>query len=50
MRCEARGQDFPVFLIEDAIAKNQFGHLRPFHRGLDDDGIAKGGRKLELAV
>jgi hypothetical protein len=30
--------------------KDQFGHFRSFHRGLDDEGTAKGGRKLELAA
>jgi len=44
----ARGQNLFIPFLENAIVKNQFGHLRSLHRRLDDQRISKGGRKFEL--
>src|SRR4030042_2969271 len=46
---EACGEDLSIFLIKDLIVKDQFGHLCSLHGGLDDEGITKGSRELELA-
>jgi len=41
-------QNLFVLFLEDAILKDQFGHFRSLHRGLNDQRIAEGGRKFKL--
>ena len=50
MRGGACGENLFVFLIQDPIVKDQFGHLGLLHRRLDEEGSVKAGREFELAI
>jgi hypothetical protein len=43
-----RSDHFTAFLMKNSIMKDQFSHLCSLHGRLDDQGVSKGGWKLEL--